>query len=172
VPVLTKRLDGSTFEAQRAGLSRGDIAGVTLMATRSGASLRRFRNDATGRCLSIVYGSTYAAQVSCAYADFWYWFRHPQTGRRHLINARTGQCLHAPSASTGTALIDDSCRDSARQGFVTTFTTSRYDSPSLAHPIKNVGTGLCLSGPIGSSTVRQATCSSASINQIWTELAP
>jgi hypothetical protein len=171
-PTITK-LDGSTFTAQTSGaLSKGDIAGVTMMITRAGAVFRKFRNSASALCLSAKgYGAV--SQVSCSTADSWYWYRNPVTVRSQIINASTGLCLEAPGASSGSALMAGTCRNTDRQQFAKLM----HDRARHRTFIRNLGTNLCVEVPGGSTTsgtmIRQYPCGSAgTISQGWTELRP
>jgi hypothetical protein len=170
LPTLTKR-DGSTFTVQRDGLSKGDVAGVTMMITRAGAALRRLRNSATALCLTSSRTNGVAVQASCSTADAWYWYRNPVVGRNQIINARTGRCLHAPSTLSGSLLTEDGCRNTDRQQFV----KFGYDPVTTRALIRNLGTNLCLEVPSASTAsgtvIRQYPCGSR-LSQRWTEQFP
>jgi hypothetical protein len=163
-PTLT-RLDGTTFTAQRNGLSVGDVVGATMLITRPGAALKKFRNAATGLCLS-SNGTGY--QAWCSASDSWYWYRNPVTAQNQIINARTGLCLYAPSGSNGSLVHEGTCRNIRQQQFV----KHKYDAARSRMLIRNLSSNLCLEiGPTTSGTrLRQSPCADFSkAGQTWTE---
>jgi hypothetical protein len=167
------RLDGTTWAKQRTALSTGDIVGVTRMVTALDGLFTakdKFRNQAANRCLDAGTGGAQTAtqirDCTGASRQRWLLYTHPGTGRKLLVNERSGMCLDVPGGSTATGLNLQQfpCHGGTNQAF-------SLSRPNFWDPwtVKSVKSGLCLA--IGSTSngggVQQRTCSSTSTQQKW-----
>jgi hypothetical protein len=169
-PTLVMRSHLATYEAQRDGLSSGDIAGVTRLVTRLGSvSQSRYRNGESGLCATAV-GVAPQARIrheACAAlpAQRWLRYLHPATRRTLLINAASGLCADVPGGSTaaGVSLQQFPCHGGANQAF-------RFERPIASGPwrIRNEKSGLCLdvASRSSASNVEQRSCANAA-RQAW-----
>lgn len=172
-PTMT-RLDGSTWTPNLTALSTGDIVGVTRMVTglNNGLPLKdKFRNALADRCMHAESGGVGAA-VTVRTCDGdnrrqrWLLYRHPRTERLHLINERTGMCLHVPGgrSTIGLDLIQAPCHGGTRQAF--SFTRSWPWEPWL---VRNLASDRCvaLESTSNGGDVEQRACDSSSSRQHW-----
>lgn len=172
-PTMT-RLDGSTWTPNLTALSTGDIVGVTRMVTGLNKALPvkdKFRNALADRCMHAEPGGSSAA-VTVRGCDGqnqrqrWLLYRHPRTERFHLINERTGMCLHVPGgrSTIGLDLVQEPCHGWNRQAF--SFTRSAPWDPWL---VRNIASNRCvaLESTRNGGDVEQRACDPSSSRQHW-----
>jgi hypothetical protein len=170
------RLDGTTWNANRTGLSTGDIAGVTRMVTGLNGLFTpkdKLRNKSANRCMDADTGGQGAA-VSIRTCDGtprqrWLVYTHPRTGRKLVINERSGLCLDVPGGSTtsGRDLIQFPCHGATNQAF--TFTRPFAWDPWT---IRSASSQLCvaLESTTNGGDVEQRTCGTSDQQRWFQEL--
>lgn len=170
LPTLARR-DGQPLVVQRSGLSPTDIAGATLVLTRSHPLSFKLVNANSGHCADVANASrsprALVNQFTChgAANQRWYTFQIPGTGRSVVVNQNSGHCLDVPSNSLadGVQLQQSPCHGQGNQQF-----TLQAGAGGTRFQVAH--SGKCLDIPNASTAsgvrINQFTCHGG-LNQRW-----